>query len=281
LAHWLRHLYSLGVTFYEMLTGTLPFTASDPMEWVHCHIAHQPPAPSKKVMGLPAQLSSIIMKLLAKTAEERYQTAGGLQADLCRCLEEWLSHGRIEPFPLGARDTSEHLLIPEKLYGREHEIETLLAMPCIAARSAILRRAWRPEHGPPLCEKRAAVLSALGRIRQSASPRATSSVAHRGAHRLRIECNDRCTCCAVRCRDGGQSLAGSVERGRAGQAHRDSLENFARACGRGARTAHSFYGQRAADCRRGDDWRRQRRGHAARGGRDAGWRMGKSNICTS
>jgi predicted ATPase/signal transduction histidine kinase/GAF domain-containing protein len=120
-------LYSLGVTFYEMLTGALPFTASDPMEWVHCHIARQPLAPSEKVAGLPTQLSTIIMKLLAKTAEERYQTAGGLQADLGRCLEEWESNGRIEPFPLGARDTSDRLLIPEQLYGREREIETLLA----------------------------------------------------------------------------------------------------------------------------------------------------------
>jgi PAS domain S-box-containing protein len=120
-------LYSLGVTFYEMLTGTLPFTASDPMEWVHCHIARQPLAPNEKVIGLPPQLSAIIMKLLAKTAEERYQTAGGLQADLWRCLAEWESHGRVEPFPLGTRDASDRLLIPEQLYGREREIESLLA----------------------------------------------------------------------------------------------------------------------------------------------------------
>jgi len=68
-------LYALGVTFYEMLTGTLPFTAADPMEWVHCHIARQPMPPSERVGGVPASLSAIVMKLLAKTGEERYQTA--------------------------------------------------------------------------------------------------------------------------------------------------------------------------------------------------------------
>jgi hypothetical protein len=67
------------------------------------------------------------MKLLAKNAEERYQTASGLEVDLRRCLGEWESHGRIDAFPLGARDAPERLLIPEKLYGREHEIDVLLA----------------------------------------------------------------------------------------------------------------------------------------------------------
>ena len=120
-------LYSLGVTFYEMLTGSLPFTASDPMEWVHCHIARQADAPGERASGIPEVLSSIVMKLLAKTAEERYQTAAGVEADLRRCLSEWQSHGRIDPFPLGAHDASDRLLIAEELYGRETEIATLLA----------------------------------------------------------------------------------------------------------------------------------------------------------
>ncbi|MGO9995345.1 MAG: AAA family ATPase [Steroidobacteraceae bacterium] len=120
-------LYSLGVTFYEMLTGTLPFTAIDPMEWVHCHIARQPVPPDERTVETPRALSVITMKLLAKTAEERYQTAAGVEADLRRCLSEWESHGRIDPFPLGAHDASDRLLIPEQLYGREREIETLLA----------------------------------------------------------------------------------------------------------------------------------------------------------
>jgi PAS domain S-box-containing protein len=120
-------LYALGVTFYEMLTGQLPFTASDPMEWVHCHIARQPMPPDERVAGVPEPLSAIVMKLLAKTGEERYQTAAGPEADLRRCRAEWESHGRIDLFPLGAYDVSDGLKIPEKLYGREREIEALLA----------------------------------------------------------------------------------------------------------------------------------------------------------
>ncbi|MEH2562186.1 ATP-binding protein [Bradyrhizobium sp. AZCC 2289] len=120
-------LYALGgVTFYEMLTGQLPFTAADPMEWVHCHIARQPVPPNERVAGIPGPLSAIVMKLLAKTAEERYQTAAGAEVDIRRCLAEWEATGRIGPFPLGAHDVSDRLLIPEKLYGREREIDTLL-----------------------------------------------------------------------------------------------------------------------------------------------------------
>ena len=72
-------LYSLGVTLYEMLTGSLPFTAADPMEWVHCHIARQPASPGERLENVPAMVSAIIMKLLAKTAEERYQSAAGVE----------------------------------------------------------------------------------------------------------------------------------------------------------------------------------------------------------
>ena len=121
-------LYALGVTFYEMLTGTRPFTAADPMEWVHCHIARHPAPLDERVAGVPGPLSAIVMKLLAKTAEERYQTAAGVAADLRSCLAEWEATGRIAPFPLGARDASDRLLIPEKLYGREREIDALIAV---------------------------------------------------------------------------------------------------------------------------------------------------------
>ena len=120
-------LHSLGVTLYQMLTGSLPYTASDPMEWVHCHIARQPIPPGERVPNIPGPVSAIIMKLLAKTAEERYQTAAGAESDLRRCLEEWETRRRIDEFPLGEHDTPNRLLIPEKLYGREEEIETLLA----------------------------------------------------------------------------------------------------------------------------------------------------------
>jgi PAS domain S-box-containing protein len=119
-------LYSLGVTLYEMLTGSLPFTASDPMEWVHCHIARQPAAPDERVTTVPAPLSDITMKLLSKTAEERYQTAAGVERDLLRCLSQWESQGSIDVFTCGAQDIPDRLMIPEKLYGRDREVETLL-----------------------------------------------------------------------------------------------------------------------------------------------------------
>jgi PAS domain S-box-containing protein len=120
-------LYSLGVTLYQMFTGALPFTASDPMEWVHCHVARQPITPRERRPGLPAILSAVIMKLLAKTAEERYQTAAGVASDLRRCLSEWNTHRHIEPFTIGEQDVSDRVLIPEKLYGRAKEIDALLA----------------------------------------------------------------------------------------------------------------------------------------------------------
>jgi PAS domain S-box-containing protein len=119
-------LYSLGMTFYEMLTGVLPFSASDPMEWVHCHIARKPLTPDQYVKEIPASLSAIVMKLLEKTAEERYQTAAGIAGDLQHCLMEWEAHRDIDPFHLGSHDLSDRLLIPEKLYGREREIDALL-----------------------------------------------------------------------------------------------------------------------------------------------------------
>ena len=119
-------LYSLGVTFYEMLTGSLPFMASDPMEWVHCHIARQPVLPSERVKSVPHSVSAITMKLLSKTVEERYQTAAGVENDLRRCLREWEAGGRIHDFAPGDHDTPDRLMIPERLYGRDREIDTLL-----------------------------------------------------------------------------------------------------------------------------------------------------------
>ncbi|MBV8414303.1 MAG: AAA family ATPase, partial [Verrucomicrobia bacterium] len=120
-------LYSLGVTLYQMLTGSLPFTASDPMEWVHCHIARKPLPPEERSTRVPASVSAIIMKLLAKTAEERYQTASGVKNDFERCLIEWEHKNGIEEFALGERDIPDRLSIPEKLYGRAREIDALLA----------------------------------------------------------------------------------------------------------------------------------------------------------
>jgi serine/threonine protein kinase len=109
-----------------MLTGSVPFMASDPMEWVHCHIARQPIPPKERSKDVPVSVSAIIMKLLAKTAEERSQIAAGAEGVLRRCLAQWETQRPIDEFPLGEHDTPDRLLIPEKLYGRDREIKTLL-----------------------------------------------------------------------------------------------------------------------------------------------------------
>src|SRR5467141_1261787 len=119
-------LYAAGVTLYEMLTGGLPFTASDPMEWVHCHIARRPPPPTERREDVPGVVSAIVTKLLAKTPEERYQTAAGVERDLRRCLAAWQAERRIDDFRIGEEDTPDRLLVPEKLYGRSREVATLL-----------------------------------------------------------------------------------------------------------------------------------------------------------
>ena len=120
-------LYALGVAVYQMLTGTLPFSAVDPMEWVHCHVARKPLPPNARVAAIPPGVSAVVMKLLAKTPEERYQTAAGVEWDLRYCLAEWERQRRIDVFPLGAHDAPDRLLIPEKLYGREREVGALVA----------------------------------------------------------------------------------------------------------------------------------------------------------
>ncbi|MGK7899993.1 MAG: AAA family ATPase [Hormoscilla sp.] len=119
--------YSLGVTFYQLLTGQLPFPSDDPMELVHCHIARTPTPPHEVKPDIPQMLSDIVMKLMAKTAEDRYQTARGLQHDLEVCYSEWVEIGSITPFELATRDISDRFSIPEKLYGRAFEVSSLLA----------------------------------------------------------------------------------------------------------------------------------------------------------
>jgi PAS domain S-box-containing protein len=119
-------LYSLGVTFYELLTGQLPFQGKDPLEWVHCHIAKSPLFPTKLNPDIPQMLCEIIMKLLSKVAEHRYQSTLGLQFDLERCLKQLETTGQIQSFVLGEQDISERFQITQKLYGRELEIAKLL-----------------------------------------------------------------------------------------------------------------------------------------------------------
>ena len=121
--------YSLGVTFYELLTGQVPWDYDDAMELVHCHIAKQavPPHEINPEIKIPKTVSDIVMKLLEKTAEKRYQSAWGIIADLEECLEQLEAKGTIADFAIGQKDITDKFQIPQKLYGREREIETLLA----------------------------------------------------------------------------------------------------------------------------------------------------------
>jgi predicted ATPase/two-component sensor histidine kinase len=118
-------LYSLGVSLYELLCGVLPFQANEPLEWVHCHVARTPLPVGDIVPGLPRPIAAIVMKLLSKSAEDRYQTAAGLERDLVRCLSSLEQEGAVDPFPLGEADIPDRLIISERLYGREEEIALL------------------------------------------------------------------------------------------------------------------------------------------------------------
>jgi predicted ATPase/signal transduction histidine kinase len=119
--------YSLGVTFYELLTGKLPFQTDDPMDLVHCHLAKQPIPASIVNQSVPLVLSEIVSKLMAKNAEARYQSALGLKYDLETCLYQWQETGTLTNFDLGQRDLCDRFIIPEKLYGRENEVFSLLS----------------------------------------------------------------------------------------------------------------------------------------------------------
>lgn len=118
--------YSLGATFYELLTGQRPFLAADTLELVHAHLARRPDPPYELNPHVPLPLSDIILKLLAKNAEDRYQSAFGLKADLEECRQQWQWTRQIDPFPLGRQDVSDQFTIPQKLYGRAGEIADLL-----------------------------------------------------------------------------------------------------------------------------------------------------------
>ena len=116
--------YSLGATFYEMLTGAPPFSSEDSLELVHAHIAKTPTRPA--VDAVPEQVTRLILKLLAKAAEDRYQSVAGITHDLETCQREWTAHDAISLFDLGSRDVPQQLLIPQKLYGRDRDVGELL-----------------------------------------------------------------------------------------------------------------------------------------------------------
>ncbi|NEP77841.1 MAG: serine/threonine-protein kinase PknK, partial [Okeania sp. SIO3B3] len=162
--------YSLGVTFYELLTNKLPFETTDPIELVHCHIAQQPLPVHELIPDLPLVVSNIISKLLAKTPEERYQSALGIKADLETCLDKFKTFGKISEFPLGNQDIAEKFQIPQKLYGREQEVEELLTafeqvslgktgMILISGYSGIGKSALVNEIHKPITKKRGKFIS--------------------------------------------------------------------------------------------------------------------------
>jgi predicted ATPase/signal transduction histidine kinase len=119
--------YSLGVIFYELLTGERPFRAEDPLEWAHCHIALTPRPLAELVPEVPQGLAAVVLKLLAKDAEDRYQSARGLRFDLERCREAWTREHVVAPFPLGSRDALDRFVVSPRLYGREREVAALEA----------------------------------------------------------------------------------------------------------------------------------------------------------
>ncbi len=148
--------YSLGITFFELLTQQIPFESDDPMELVYCHIAKQPPSVHHLNPTIPPALSAIVHKLMAKNAEDRYQSALGLKHDLEICRQQWNETGTIIPFTLGKHDICDRFAIPEKLYGREEEVAVLLAaFKRVAGRGDGERRVGKGEspdptlHSPP------------------------------------------------------------------------------------------------------------------------------------
>ncbi|MFK5969029.1 MAG: AAA family ATPase [Candidatus Marithrix sp.] len=151
--------YSLGVTLYELFTHQLPFDSSDAIELVHCHIAKQPIAPTE-LQDIPIAISNIIMKLLEKMAEDRYQSTWGLKIDLQNCQQQLITTGKINSFKLGQQDFSDKFQIPQKLYGRKQETKTLLTnfeqmvnralLPSTSRISEMMLVAGRPGTGKSL-----------------------------------------------------------------------------------------------------------------------------------
>ncbi|MFC7517512.1 AAA family ATPase [Herbaspirillum sp. GCM10030257] len=159
-------LYSLGVIFYELLTGRLPFNLgadADSADWIHQHLASEPTAPHLVLPGIPGQLSALVLKLLAKNPDARYQTAAGLESDLKRCRLLWAKAHRIEEFPLGSHETNGELMFGDKLYARDTSLQSLLrAFDHVAAART---RALAVVHGQSGVGKSALLSSFFAQLR--------------------------------------------------------------------------------------------------------------------
>ena len=118
--------YSLGILLFELLTGQRPFEANDALEWVYSHICRLPASPQALLPQLPAVIAEIVLKLLAKCPDSRYQNGDGLKYDLTYCTEQLAETGSIAPLVIGSRDIVQKFLIPQNLYGREKELQQLL-----------------------------------------------------------------------------------------------------------------------------------------------------------
>ncbi|NJO07574.1 MAG: serine/threonine-protein kinase PknK, partial [Chloroflexaceae bacterium] len=186
--------YSLGVTFYELITGQVPFISDDPLELVHSHIARPPVPPHVVNPAIPVPLSEIVLKLLAKDADARYQSAYGLQADLEHCLRELTTTGTIAPFLIGQHDIADHFALPQKLYGRETELATLLdsfvhaaagerSLLLVAGAPGIGKTALVQEVYRPLTERRGTFISGKFDQVQRSSPYLAFAQAFRGLMR--------------------------------------------------------------------------------------------------
>ena len=161
--------YSLGVTFYELLTGHLPFPTTDILELVHCHIAKQPPPPHELNATIPKPVSDIVLKLMAKNAEERYQSAWGIKADLEICAVRLKEIGQINSFQLGLLDVWEQFQLPQKLYGRDREVAMLLeAFERVASEKIVPKTPEQVQNNNPTFKVEMMLVSGYAGIGKSA-----------------------------------------------------------------------------------------------------------------
>ncbi|SFR80886.1 diguanylate cyclase (GGDEF) domain-containing protein [Marinobacter daqiaonensis] len=194
--------YSLGATLYELVTGRPLFTAESPIEWFHCHIARTPVAPADLNSNIPRVLSDLIMKLLSKTAEQRYQSATGLLHDLRECYRQLNATAAIADFPLARRDIPDHFRIPQRLYGREKQVAELLAafeaaydqvsLALVAGRSGIGKSSLINELHKPVTARRGYFISGKFDLVQRDIPYSGLVVALRDlVQQILTESNDR------------------------------------------------------------------------------------------